>query len=173
MMKDTVAGKRNGSGMLKRVCVVLMAVLLVGAVPAQAQQLKSLKFGKYGLEKIRLKSMRSGTGQAWVMTENSGKSFYMTDIKGTVYKNGKPFVTGKCDPVKVVAGKSKVVVDGEAQFCDGVTFKDVLKCINFDASDYTFDISMTIFDSESYRKYEKKGIKADKLLGNVLGREGK
>ena len=68
--------------------MVFTAIFMVGVETASAQ-MSDLKFGKYGVDKIRLKSLRSGTGLAWVMTDNGGKSFYMSDITGTVYKNGK------------------------------------------------------------------------------------
>ena len=139
-------------------------MLLMGVETASAQQLNKLKFGKYGLEKIRIKSRHSGTGLAWVMTDNSDKTFVMTDIKGTVYKNGKPFVTGKCKPVKVIAGNSKVEVDGEAEFCEGVSFTDVLKCIKLDPKEYKIDISMTIFNADTICEFSKKGMELGQLL---------
>ena len=147
-----------------KILLIVMTTIFVVGVETASAQMSDLKFGKYGVEKIRLKSLRSGKGLAWVMTENSGKSFYMSDIKGTVYKNGKPFVTGKCKPVKVVAGNSKVEVDGEAEFCDGVSFTDVLKCIKLDPKEYKIDISMTIFNADTIREVKKVGIELGQLL---------
>lgn len=148
---------------IKIMLMAFTAMIMLGVESASAQ-MSDLMFGKYGVEKIRLKSLRSGTGLAWVMTDNSGKSFYMSDIKGTVYKNGKPFVTGKCKPVKVVAGNSKVEVDGEAEFCDGVSFTDVLKCIKLDPKEYKIDVSMTIFNADTIREVKKTGIELGQLL---------
>ena len=88
----------------------------------------------------------------------------MSDIKGTVYKNGKPFVTGTCKPVKVVTGTSKVEVDGEAEFCGGVSFTDVLKCIKLNPKEYKIDISMTIFNVDTIREFKKEGIELGSLL---------
>lgn len=148
---------------IKIMLMAFTAMIMLGVESASAQ-MSDLMFGKYGVEKIRLKSLRSGTGLAWVMTDNSGKSFYMSDIKGTVYKNGKPFVTGKCKPVKVVAGNSKVEVDGEAEFCDGVSFTDVLKCIKLNPKEYKIDVSMTIFNADTIREVKKTGIELGQLL---------
>ena len=50
--------------------MAVVAMFVVGVESASAQ-IDKLKFGKYGLEKVRIKSRRSGTGLAWVMTENS------------------------------------------------------------------------------------------------------
>jgi len=147
-----------------KILLIVMTTIFVVGVETASAQMSDLKFGKYGVEKIRLKSLRSGKGLAWVMTENSGKSFYMSDIKGTVYKNGKPFVTGKCKPVKVVAGNSKVEVDGEAEFCDGVSFTEVLKCIKLDPKEYKIDVSMTIFNADTIREVKKTGIELGRLL---------
>lgn len=152
----------GGKGVLRRALVVAL-MLVVCMEPASAQMSK-LKFGKYGVEKIRIKSRKSGTGQAWVMTENADKTFVMSDIKGTVYKNGVPFVTGSCEPVKVLAGSSKVVVDGKAQFCDGVSLMDVLKCVNLNVEEYTIDISMTVFNADTIREVTKTGIELKRLL---------
>lgn len=111
-----------------KIMLTVISVMLMLGVETASAQMSDLKFGNYGVEKIRIKSLRSGTGLAWVMTENSGKSFYMSDIKGTVYKNGKPFVTGTCKPVKVVAGEfimtlsscieAKKVVYSHCYICD-------------------------------------------------------
>lgn len=147
-----------------KIMLTVISVMLMLGVETASAQMSDLKFGKYGVDKIRLKSLRSGTGLAWVMTDNGGKSFYMSDITGTVYKNGKPFVTGKCKPVKVIAGNSKVEVDGEAEFCDGVSFTDVLKCIKLNPKEYKIDISMTIFNADTIREVKKVGIE----LGNLL-----
>ena len=144
--------------------VIAIMVLLVVCVEPASGQMSKLKFGKYGLEKIRIKTRKSGTGQAWVMTDNADKTFVMSDIKGTIYKNGKPFVSGSCDPVKVPAGSSKVVVDGKAEFCEGVSFMDVLKCVNLNVEEYTFDISMTIFNADTIREFKKSGIELKRLL---------
>ena len=154
----------HGWSMIRCFKIILIVAMLMLGVQSASAQMSELKFGKYGVEKIRLKRLRSGTGLAWVMTDNSGKSFYMSDIKGTVYKNGKPFVTGKCKPVKVVAGNSKVEVDGEAEFCDGVSFTDVLKCIKLDPKEYKIDISMTIFNADTIREVKKTGIELGSLL---------
>lgn len=146
------------------IAIAVAGVLMLGVETASAQQLNKLKFGKYGLEKLRIKSRHSGTGLAWVMTDNSDKTFVMTDIKGTVYKNGKPFVTGTCKPVKVIAGNSKVKVYGEAEFCDGVSFMDVLRCIKLNPKEYKIDISMTIFNADTIREFTKNGIELGQLL---------
>lgn len=154
--------KVMGRYLKSAIVAVLMLVMCLES--ASAQQMSKLSFGKYGLEKIRIKTRKSGTGQAWVMTENADKTFVMSDIKGTIYKNGKPFVTGSCEPIKVLAGSSKVIVDGKAEFCEGVSFMEVLKCVNLDVEEYTFDISMTIFNADTIREYKKTGIELKRLL---------
>lgn len=132
-----------------------------------AGQRSSLTFGKYKIEGIRITSMRTAEGSVSVVTTNSDKTFTMSEISGTVNKKGRPFVSGTARPVTVPSGTTKVVVNGDATLCDGVTLMDVLGCIAFRPSDYTVDVHMKISNSDSTRVYDKKGVSLSRLLGNI------
>lgn len=150
--------------------LIAVAGLLATAVPASAQ-LSSLHFGEYKITGIHPNSFRSADGSASIVCTNSGKKFTMSNIRGTVYKKGTPFVSGYASPVTVPAGKTTLDISGNASLCDGVSIWDLLACIVFRAEDYKIDVAMTITDaSGEARLYEKKGINVAALLHNIRGR---
>lgn len=146
--------------MKKFLTVIVVALLAV--MPVRAQ-FANLSFGKYGVGGLGLKS-GFWTATAWVMTHNKGENFVMKDISGTVYKNGKPFVTGSSAPVTVKAGDSKVTVDGKAKLCDGVSYWELLKCLAFDPDDYEIDVSMKVYVADTVRTVSKSHIPLKSML---------
>lgn len=157
--------------MKKIITILLGAILLFAMENSASAQLSRLRFGEHKINRISLKSLRAVIGEAQVVCTNDTLAFTMSNICGTVYKQGRAFVYGTAEPVTVSRGESLVVVDGEASLCQGITFWDVLGCIAFRASDYTIDVSMTIVDEKGRsRYYAKQGMSVAALLGNIRGR---
>lgn len=153
----------------KRITILLLCVAaaLAIAAPDANAQLGRLKFGEHKINRIQLLSLRSVAGEAQVVCTNDSLAFTMSNIAGTVYKNGRAFVHGTANPVTVPVGKSTVVVKGTASLCEGIGFWDVLSCIAFKAEDYTIDVAMTIANTAGdTRVYSKKGLSVAALLGN-------
>lgn len=151
--------------------ILLSAILLLTVENSASAQLSRLHFGDHKINRIALKSLRAVTGEAQVVCTNDTLAFTMSNICGTVYKQGRAFVRGTAEPVTVARGEGLVVVDGEASLCQGITFWDVLGCIAFKASDYTIDVSMTIvYENGKFRHFAKQGMSVAALLGNIRGR---
>ena len=118
-------------------------VTMIGASDISAQ-FSRLSFGKYGISSISPESFRAVSGSAWLDVTNPDVGFMISEIKGTVYKNGTAFVKGTAADVYIAQGTGRKTFSGRAELCDGISLWNVLACIAFDPDDYSVDISMRI-----------------------------
>ena len=148
----------------------LFALLFVCAVAFAASQVchaqfSKLSFGKYGVSSIRPESFRAVRGSVWLDVTNPMEGFRISEIKGMVYKNGVPFVSGTAGDVYIPSGSSRATVSGRAALCDGASLWDVLALIAFDPNEYSVDLSVRItLDSGATRVVSKKGLPVAELL---------
>lgn len=146
------------------VLILLAAVSLAASVTCKAQ-FDNISIGKYAVESISPESFSAVKGSVSLEVTNSGEGFTVSDIKGVVYKEGDPFVTGKADLFHVDRGTRKTVISGRAALCDGVSLWAVLGVLFFDPDDYSVDISVKItMDSGETRVLSKKGMTVKELL---------
>ena len=156
---------------MRRFALVMVAaflMLLAGECDAHAQ-LSKLHFKGYRITKIMPTSTRSVTGAMEIDCVNDSLAFTMSNISGTVYKDGRPFMRGDISPIKVPHGAGKVLFDCHyAALADGIGVMDLLKCLSFRPEDYTVDVSTTVIDQKGNRKnVAKKGVSVAKLMGKV------
>lgn len=151
--------------MKKLISIVLGAVLLMFfAAQANAQKSLGLSVNSYKITSIRPLSWRSVDG-AVDLSLNSATSFRLSGISGVVYKNGRPFVQGKADDLAVKKGSSSLTVRGNATLCNGVGLLDVLRCINFNPSDYSVDVYLTLtLEDGTSVPIVKKGVPLSSIL---------
>lgn len=145
--------------------VAALLLLLAGGAQAHAQ-LNRLHFKGYRITRLMPTSTRSVTGTMEIECVNDTLSFTMSNISGTVYKDGEPFMRGDISPIKVPHGSSKVVVDCHyAALADGVGIMDLLRCLSFRPEDYTVDVSTTVIDQKGRRKnVAKQGVSVASLM---------
>ena len=142
------------------VCVVAFAASQVCHA-----QFSKLSFGKYGVSSIRPESMRAVRGSVWLDVTNHMEGFRISEIRGMVYKNGVPFISGSAGDVYVPAGFARMTVNGRAALCDGASLWDVLALIVFDPEDYSVDLSVRItLDSGETRVVSKTRMPVAALL---------
>ena len=141
-------------------------MFLAAAPEAGAQILGALHFGGYRITRVVPTSTRSVTGVMEIDCVNDTLAFTMSNISGTIYKDGKAFMRGDLSPIKVPHGSSKVIVDCHyAALADGVNVLDVLRSLSFKPEDYTIDVSTTIIDQKGgKRNVAKQGVSAAQLL---------
>ena len=146
--------------------VAALLLLLAGESDARAQ-LSKLHFKGYRITKIMPTSTRSVTGTMEIDCVNDSPAFTMSNISGTVYKDGRPFMRGDISPIKVPHGSSKVIVDCHyAALAEGIGIMDLLRCLSFRQEDYTVDVSTTVIDQNGKRRnVAKKGVSVAKLMG--------
>lgn len=149
------------------ILVVFAAVAaLVFSLDASAQMDK-VQVKSYKVTRISPRSFSSVDGSVQLTIVNSGAAFVLSNITGTVYKNGKRFVTGTSKNVTVPKGESVLSISGTATLCPGVSLWEVMKCISFKPSDYTVDAAMRL----SVEGGESKLVHAEGLpLGSLLSR---
>lgn len=111
---------------------------------SKAQVFSKLGVGKYGIEKIWPSSFSSVNGAVWVEIDNPVQGFMVSDIHGTVYKDGAPFVKGTANNVYVAKGQGKYTVSGNAFLCSGVSLFSLLRLISFDPKQYSVDITVNV-----------------------------
>ena len=153
---------------MKRTVAIFAAllVMLVTAPGAAAQILSNLHFNGYRITKVMPTSTRSVTGAMEIECQNDSLGFTMSNISGTVYKDGKPFLRGDLSPIKVPHGSSKVVVNCRyAALAENISLLDVLRNLSFRPQDYTVDVATTIIDTKGNRRnVAKQGVNAAQLL---------
>ncbi len=142
--------------------VAFVAVLAAGECHAQFSK---LSFGKYGVSSIRPESFRAVRGTVWLDVTNPMVGFTVSEIKGLVYKNGVPFVSGTANDVRIPLGTVRATISGRAALCDGASLWDVLALIAFDPKEYSVDLSVRItLDTGETRVVSKKGMSVEALL---------
>lgn len=145
--------------------VMIMAVVSVVFSDVCHAQFDQISIDDYSIQSISPESFSSVRGAVLMQVTNAGESFMVSDIKGTVYKNGTPFVTGKADSFYVAHGAQKVQIRGRASLCPGTSLWTVLGLLMFDPEDYTVDISVTIItDSGNVRVISKTRLPVTALL---------
>lgn len=147
-----------------------LAVLVIGFVALVAAgecdaQFSKLSFGKYGISSIRPESLRAVKGAVWLDVTNPMQGFTVSHIKGLVYKNGSPFITGSASDFHVPSGSSRVTVSGRAALCASASLWDVLALIAFDPAEYSVDLTVRItLDSGETRTVSKYRMPVKELL---------
>lgn len=89
----------------------------------------------------------------------------MSEITGTVYKEGARFVTGQASNFHVAAGAQKLEISGRASLCQGASLWTVLGLLFFDPEDYAVDIRLKVTTaSGEVRVIEQKKLPVTVLL---------
>lgn len=125
-----------------------------------------VSISSYKIDSVSPKSFDSLAGAVTVNVKNTVNPFVISDIKGTVYRNGKAFVVGTADDVAVASGASAVKVTGVASLASGVSLWSALGAIFGGLDPFTVDVDMVITDSTTgnSRHVVKKGYKVSALL---------
>ena len=145
--------------------LIIAAILFLTSAFVANAQFSRLSIGKYGIESISPDGFTAANGAVWLEVANPGEAFTVSDIKGTVYKDGSPFVKGTAPGFTVLNGSSKVTVSGHAMLCEGVSLWTLLGLVVFEPEDYSVDISMKITTaSGKTRVAEKKAVPLKTLL---------
>ena len=144
--------------------IVAVVVALVASVEGWAEFSK-LRFGDYGVESISPESFSAVKGAVWLEVTNPMEGFTVSEIRGMVYKDGVPFITGSAADFRVSSGTGMVVISGRAALCPGVSLWTVLALIFFDPDDYSVDLYARItLDSGASRVVEKRAMPVRELL---------
>lgn len=145
---------------------LLISILLtLVSIFSASAQFSRLSIGKYGIQSVSPEGFSAVNGAVWLEVANPGETFTVSDIKGTVYKDGSPFVKGTAPGFTVLNGSSKVTVSGHAGLCEGVSLWSLFSLVVFEPEDYTVDILMKITTSSGKtRVAQKKGMPLKALL---------
>jgi hypothetical protein len=151
---------------MKRFFAILaFCVVAIASAELCHAQFSKLSFGKYGVSSIRPESLRSVSGAVWVDVTNPMEGFTVSEIKGTVYKKGVPFVYGSASDVHIPSGSARAQISGRASLRDTASLWDVLALIVFDPKDYSVDLSVRItLDSGETRVVSKSKMPVAALL---------
>ena len=129
---------------MKRFLLIIVAAAIAVSASANGGVYSKLSIGDYGIDNIWPAGMTAITGAVWVEIDNSGDAFTVSQIKGTVYREGSPFVTGTANNVRIAKGKGKYVVNGQASLCSGVSLFSILRVLSFDPNVYSVDMSVVV-----------------------------
>lgn len=151
---------------MKRLLAILVVCVLAFASSEVCHaQFSKLSFGKYGVSSIRPESLRAVRGAVWVDVTNPMVGFTVSEIKGTVYKKGVPFVYGSASDVHIPLGTRRANISGRASLSPSASLWDVLALIVFDPEDYSVDLSVRItLDTGETRTVSKSRMPVTALL---------
>lgn len=151
---------------MKRLFAILVVCVLAFASSEVCHaQFSKLSFGKYGVSSIRPESLRAVRGAVWVDVTNPMVGFTVSEIKGTVYKKGVPFVYGSASDVHIPLGTRRATITGRASLSPSASLWDVLALIAFDPEDYSVDLSVRItLDTGETRTVSKSRMPVTALL---------
>lgn len=151
---------------MKRLFAILVVcVVAFASAEVCRAQFSKLSFGKYGVSSIRPESLRAVRGAVWVDVTNPMEGFTVSEIKGTVYKKGVPFVYGSASDVYIPSGSARAQISGRASLSSSASLWDVLALIVFDPNDYSVDLSVRItLDSGETRVVSKTRMPVAALL---------
>lgn len=145
--------------------VLLVCVVAFASAEVCHAQFSKLSFGKYGVSSIRPEGLRAVRGSVWLDVTNPVEGFTLSQIKGTVYKNGVPFIHGSASDVRIPYGSARASISGRASLSESASLWDVLALIAFDPEDYSVDLSVRItLDSGSTRVVTKRKMPVPALL---------
>lgn len=151
---------------MKRLFAILVVCVLAFASSEVCHaQFSKLSFGKYGVSSIRPESLRAVRGAVWVDVTNPMVGFTVSEIKGTVYKKGAPFVYGSASDVHIPLGTRRATITGRASLSPSASLWDVLALIAFNPADYSVDLSVRItLDTGETRTVSKSKMPVTALL---------
>lgn len=143
----------------------MVCVLAFASSEVCHAQFSKLSFGKYGVSSIRPESLRAVRGAVWLDVTNPMVGFTISEIKGTVYKKGVPFVHGTASDVYIPLGAARANISGRAALSPSASLWDVLALIAFDPEDYSVDLSVRItLDTGETRVVSKSQMPVTTLL---------
>lgn len=145
--------------------ILLVSVLAFASSEVCHAQFSKLSFGKYGVSSIRPESLRAVRGAVWVDVTNPMVGFTVSEIIGTVYKKGVPFVYGSASDVHIPSGTARATISGRASLSPSASLWDVLALIAFNPEDYSVDLSVRItLDTGETRTVSKSRMPVTALL---------
>ena len=144
---------------------LLLFLTLFISVTAGAQHAQGLKVISHKITSAWPSSLRSVKGKAQAVVKNTGKVRTFSDVQALVYRNGEPFVEGTCSDVAVARGQATYPLLGEVSLFRGRSVWDAVKAaVNFDAGEYTVDISMQVVYPDTTVTVTRTGIPLTKYL---------
>ena len=126
---------------MKRI-LILLIVLAAGAFSAAAQEFEGLKMESYEFTKIRPNGLRAVSGTIRFVMNNTGDRREVTNIKATVYKEGKAFLQGTSESITFERGRAEYSVSGKVRLAKSVSVFDAVGALlNFEPALYTVSLS--------------------------------
>ena len=124
--------------------IVAVAMCITASAGEKGEVFSKLKVGNFGIGSIWPSGFSSVSGSVWVELENVGEGFTVSQIKGTVYRDGAPFINGSAKNVYISKGKGKYTISGKASLCSGVSLLSLLRLFSFDPNSYSVDMSVVV-----------------------------
>lgn len=126
---------------MKRI-LILLIVLAAGAFSAAAQEFEGLTMESYEFTKIRPNGLRAVSGTIRFVMNNTGDRREVTNIKATVFKEGKAFLQGASQGLTFERGRGEYTVSGKVKLARSVNVFDAIAALlNFDPALYTVNLS--------------------------------
>lgn len=122
--------------------LILLTVLVAGAFSAAAQEFEGLTMESYEFTKVRAHGLRALTGTIRFVMNNTGDRREVSQIKATVYREGKAFIQGTSKGLTFERGRGQYAVSGKVKLARSVNaFEAIAALMNFDPSLYTINLS--------------------------------
>ena len=144
--------------------LLLLAACLLAVLPASAQ-MSMLRFRNFEVKSVMPTGFRTVRATVELELVNPGKAMEMTDVKLTVYRNGKTYVTGTCPSIPVDTGEPVVRAVGVFRLADGISLFSVLRTLlNVNLKEYSADVTLTALgDNGKEQDFMLKGFSVANL----------
>ncbi len=148
-----------------RVIILAMIALLLGSGVEASAQMSKLRCRGFDVKSVVPTGFRSVRATVELELVNRGEPFDMENVKVTVYRTGKPYVTGECPVIEVDKGSYTAKVVGNFHLADGVSLWSVLRnLLNVKLEEYSADVSLTALgDNGKEQSFQLDGFSVAKM----------
>ncbi len=128
---------------MKRLYILLVAVLACVVMNAQTSPFAGLKIVNYKITSVWPESFREVRGSVDVTMDNTHTQRVASNIRANVYRNGNAFVSGICSDVTFLKGQNKYTLNGMVKLADGISVWNAIgAAFTFDPNEYIVEITM-------------------------------
>ena len=145
--------------------IMAAIALLLGSGAEASAQMSKLRCRGFDVTSVVPTGFRSVRATVELELVNRGDPFDMENVEVTVYREGKPYVTGECPVIEVDTGSYTAKAVGNFHLADGVSLWTVLRnLLNIKLEEYSADVSLTAMgDNGKEQAFQLDGFSVAKM----------
>ncbi|MBQ3882965.1 MAG: hypothetical protein II730_10795 [Bacteroidales bacterium] len=143
---------------MKRSLAILLCVILAAfAATGSEHPFAGLSIKGYSVDSVFPSGFRSVRGKATIKVDNTSEYRKVSDIKATVYRDGRPFARGTCIDVAFLKGLNTYKLSGTVSLAEGVSVWTAIRAaLSFRPSEYTVDVTLEMLHEDGTKETVKR-----------------